>query len=154
MPPKSTNRGIGRRLAAARLQRGLSQGSVARRAGLAPAHLSRIETGKVHPTFHTVMRIATVLKVPLQELAISADSSEHDRGPCPLTSRGRCMLDLIRSELEVERGVEGEAFTPRQVRLLRRFAAWLQGVPPDRLRAMEVLLEELTRSAGVARGAP
>lgn len=146
MPSRSTNQRIGRRLAAARLQRGLSQGSIARRAGLAPSYLSRIETGKIHPTFATVMRIASALKVPLQELTGPVDASQHDRGPCPLTNRGQCMLDLIRSEIEVQRGVEGEVFTPRQVRLLRRFAAWLQEVTPDRLRAMEVLLEDLTKT--------
>jgi hypothetical protein len=50
------------------------------------------------------------------------------------------MLDLIRSR--GRHGVE-ETYTPREVRLLRRVAAWVRGARAERLRAMEVLIEDL-----------
>jgi transcriptional regulator with XRE-family HTH domain len=137
---------VGRRLATARLQRGLSQGIVARLAGIAPSYISRIENGRVHPTFRTVLRIASALKMPFEEIAGPGPARLRQRGGCPVTAGGRCLLDLVRAEAEIERGVPGEAFTPRQVRLLRRFASWLVTVGSDRQKAMEILLDELTRA--------
>jgi transcriptional regulator with XRE-family HTH domain len=148
MPRKPREIPIGRRLAAARLRRGLSQGSVARRAGLAPSYLSRIETGKIQPTFATVTRITGALRVSLHEIGGPMQQAQGDGGPCPLTTAGRCMVDLIRSEPEVERGLAEEAFTPRQVRLLRRLIVWMHGAGSEKLRAMEIILEEMTKGAG------
>jgi transcriptional regulator with XRE-family HTH domain len=145
MRSKSKGIAIGRRLAAARLRRGLSQSLVARRSGLAPSYLSRIESGKISPTFATTMRIASALKLPLEELAGPKAAAEKTAGPCPVTTGGFCLLDIIRSEQELRRGAPGEAFSPRQIRMMKRFASWLRAVGPERLRAMEVLLEELTK---------
>jgi hypothetical protein len=55
------------------------------------------------------------------------------------------MLDLIRSPAQVTRMTSGEVYTPREIRLLQRLADWMQGAGPDRLRAMEVLLDEMLR---------
>ncbi len=55
------------------------------------------------------------------------------------------MLDLIRSEAQATRIASGEVYTPREIRLLQRLAQWMQGVSSDRLRAMEILLDEMTR---------
>ena len=48
---------VGQRLASLRRLQGISQRRAAQAAGLAPSYLSRIETGRVQPTFPTVMRI-------------------------------------------------------------------------------------------------
>ena len=135
---------IGRRLCAARLQRGLSQGTVARLAGIGPSYLSRIENGRIQPSFRTVVRVQRALRADFEELA-GPEQKSRGRGACPVSNRGRCLLDLIRSEtdpaaLEVE-----ESYTPRQVRLLRRMAEWVRAAPGDRLRVMEILLEDLGR---------
>ena len=45
---------IGKRLGTVRAQRGLSQGTVSRLAGLAPSYLSKIENGRIQPTFPTL----------------------------------------------------------------------------------------------------
>jgi transcriptional regulator with XRE-family HTH domain len=139
---------IGRRLAAARLQRGVSQGMVGQRAGIAPSYISRLETGKVQPTFRTVQRLATALRISLHELSNRPDPR---RGGCPVTSSAACLLDLMRTEVEIEHGVEGEAFTPRQIRLLKRFAFWLRKAAPDRQRAIEVLIDELAKGVETDR---
>jgi transcriptional regulator with XRE-family HTH domain len=144
MTSKITHPDVGRRLAAVRLQRGFSQGAVARRAGIAPSYLSRLETGKVHPTFRMVARIAGALRIPMEELVATAASSKPRRGGCPVTKGGHCLLDLIRSERQARRPGE-EAFSPREIRLLQRLADWMQGASAERLRAMEIVLEEFTR---------
>ena len=140
---------LGRRLAAERLRRGLSQGTVARRAGIAPSYLSRLETGRVHPTFRTLVRVATVLQVPLDDL-VAGPSARPAGGACPVTRCGDCLLDLLRPESHARRPDE-EAFSPRQVKLLRVLADWMQGASAERLRAIEVVLEEFTRARN-ARG--
>ena len=141
MTPESTTPEVGQRLAAARLQRGLTQGQLAEAAGLAPSYLSRVENGKVQPTFRKVMHIVDVLGADLSELVGPRKSGTRRQGPCPVTTRGRCLLDLIAAETGPER------YTPREVRLIRRFAQWLQRSPPNRARAMEVLLDDLTGEA-------
>jgi transcriptional regulator with XRE-family HTH domain len=132
---------LGRRLAGARLQRGLSQGMVARRAKIAASYLSRIENGKIQPTLATVLRIAAGVGVPVEELLSGLGAGARRGGPCPVTAGGGCLLDLIRAEADLP-AAAGEAYTPRQVRLLRRFTAWLRHVDPARLRAMELLLDD------------
>ena len=147
MTPDTSGLSIGRRLSAARLERGLSQGIVARQAGIAPSYLSRIETGKVQPTFRTVARVARALKVPMEQITASESLAGDKRGPCPVSRHGRCLLDLIRSETEVDAAPGLEVYSPREIRLLRRVARWVKVVPSDRLRALEILLEDLTRGA-------
>ena len=141
MPSRSTTPAerdpieLGRRFASARLARGLAQNEVARRAGIAPSYLSRIENGKVHPTIGTAMQVVRALGATVEE--ILGETPTPARGPCPVTSRGHCLLDLIASTKS-----EGH-YTPREVRLIRSFASWVEGAEPTRLRAMEVLLEDL-----------
>lgn len=130
---------VGQRLAAARLQRGLAQGELAKRAGLAASYLSRIENGHVQPSFRAVMEIAEALGASLHELADGPPASRH--GPCPVTARGHCLLDLIAEE------PDGEHYSPREVRLIKRFAAWLKRATPERQRALEILLDDLLAAA-------
>lgn len=135
---------LGRRLASARLWRGLSQGTVARRAGIAPSYLSRIENGKVQPTFRTVLRVQRALRVDLREiLACEKAGGPGWRGACPISRTGVCLLESIRPEREALRDKSGECYTPREIRLVRQLACWIKTVNPDRLRAMEVLMEDL-----------
>lgn len=56
--------------------RGLKAVSLARAAGMSPAYLSEIETGKKDGTFRTMAAIARVLGVSLDDLAPPADESE------------------------------------------------------------------------------
>lgn len=133
-------------MAGARLQRKLSQATVARRAGIAPSYLSRIENGKVHPTFDTLVRVVHGLRASLDEV-LSPDPLElHRRGACPITAEGRCLVDLIRPERGGGTQPSAEQFSARDVRLLRALARWLRSAGPERIRAMELLLDDLTRA--------
>lgn len=140
---------LGHRLHAARRRRGLSQGTAARLAKIAPSYLSRIETGKIQPTFPTVLRILRALHIDLEEVA--GPSPEHTRGPCPVSAGGRCLLDLFGPESEAPGSSPGEHYTSRQIRLLRSLATWLRSASPERTRAMEILVADLTRASASER---
>jgi transcriptional regulator with XRE-family HTH domain len=135
---------IGRRLEGARLRCGLNQSELARQAKVAPSYLSRVENGKVQPTFRTVLHLVNVMGVDFAAVVGPAPARVNTRGACPITSKGQCLLDRARPVRNSDR----DRYSPRELRLLRRFAAWVAVAPGDRLRAMEVLLEDLALAAG------
>jgi transcriptional regulator with XRE-family HTH domain len=139
MPPTSDDHDLGRRIAVWRVQRGRSQVELSRRAGIHATYLSRIETGKVHPTVRTVMRIASALQVSVNDLAGPSPATEKKK-PCPATSSGRCLLDLIDTGSNLEGDSDEESYSPRQIRLLRRFMEILRQSSPSVLSAHEVIL--------------
>lgn len=61
-------RAIGGRIRKYRLERGLSQEVVSERANLTPAHYSHIERGHTKPSFPTLISIANVLDVSIDDL--------------------------------------------------------------------------------------
>jgi transcriptional regulator with XRE-family HTH domain len=138
---------IGQRLAAARLQRGLSQAAVAERAGIAPSYLSRIENSKVQSSFRTLSRVARAIDIPFDELAVAAPHPRQHGGSCPVSESGYCQLDLIHADTVGRREGRQEYYTVRQVKLLGRFASLLRAEPPERLNAIEVLIAELSRAS-------
>ena len=145
MASKTTEFEVGPRLASLRRLRQRSQRSVADGAELAPSYLSRIENGRVQPTFPTVLRILRSLGCDMGEFLEPTRITVKRRGTCPVTVRGRCLLDSIKSEAHANR--KDDRYTPREARLINRFATWIKSVEPTRLRAMEVLLEDWLRSA-------
>jgi transcriptional regulator with XRE-family HTH domain len=68
---------LGKSIRACRVKRGLSQATLARRAGCSVFYLSMLEDAKRDPTMHAVKNIATVLGVPLKILFfLGADKGE------------------------------------------------------------------------------
>jgi transcriptional regulator with XRE-family HTH domain len=132
---------IGKRIAAIRLQKALSQGLVSRRAGIDPSYLSRVENGKVHPTVRTAMRIAGALRVTADDL-FGPSPPEVKGQLCPVTKSGQCLLDMI-DRREASDGEAPMSFTPRQVRLLRRFTSLVGQSDPKLLTALDVLMQQL-----------
>ena len=65
--------GLGRALKQLRKARRLTQKEVAVAAGLEPAWLSHIESGRNNPAWGTVRRIASAIGVTMAELAQLAD---------------------------------------------------------------------------------
>lgn len=59
---------IGVRIKAARLRKGITQGSVARITGLSTPHISNIETGNTKLGLPTIIHLANVLDVSVDEL--------------------------------------------------------------------------------------
>jgi transcriptional regulator with XRE-family HTH domain len=141
---------LGKRIAATRAQRGLSQGLVARRAGTDPSYLSRIETGKVHPTVRTAMRIASALRISLDDLLGPSPPDFRGRD-CPVNPSGHCLMDLIDTNASDGVSADPDKYTPRQLRLLGRFTHVLRDADRDLLKALEVLLDQI-RVAGDAKG--
>jgi transcriptional regulator with XRE-family HTH domain len=138
-----TKAGVGRRLASARVLRGLSQGTLGRLAGVAPSYLSRIENGRIEPSFSMVQRIAAAMGLKLDDL-MSPDRRKGS-GPngCPISKSGLCMLDLVRSEAQPARSVAAEGYTVREIKLLQRLSTLMRIATPERLRAVEVVIEDL-----------
>jgi transcriptional regulator with XRE-family HTH domain len=142
MKRKTTVPDLGQRLAATRIQSGLSQNAVAHRAGLAASYLSRIETGKIQPTVPTANKIAMALRVPLGELLGPMPPSHKSQG-CPVSAQGTCLLDLIDPKWEFKTHGRGERYSPRQVRLLRRFTALVREGQPELMKGFELLVGSL-----------
>jgi DNA-binding XRE family transcriptional regulator len=59
---------IGKHLAAIRKARGLTQKSVASAAGLGRVSLAKVETGKVEPSFSTVVKLLAAMGARVQDL--------------------------------------------------------------------------------------
>lgn len=68
---------LGRRVKEARRKKGLKQGEVAILTGLTCSHMSHIETGKTKPALPTIVKIANVLEVSVDELL--CDNLQHAR---------------------------------------------------------------------------
>ena len=139
---KKSSIDIGKRIAATRAQRGLTQGLVARRAGTDPSYLSRIETGKVHPTVRTALRIAAALRISLDDL-LGPSPPEFQGRDCPVSPSGHCLMDLIDTHAPDAVSTEPDKFTPRQLRLLSRFSRVVQHADRTLLRALEVVTDQI-----------
>lgn len=142
MPRSPPDLDLGKLIRAARLRRGLSQRVVARRSGLDPGYLSRIEHGKIRPSIDMGLRIAAAFGVPLGEL-FELPSRGKMTGPCPVSTSGRCLNDLIETASRPGLEREIERYSARQLRLLRQFAAVLARGEPDVLKAFETLIRKV-----------
>ncbi|MEE9551300.1 MAG: helix-turn-helix transcriptional regulator [Candidatus Binatia bacterium] len=65
------HQGVGRKIRELRNAKGMTQGQLARAAGMMRPNLTRIEAGKHRPTIETLERIAVTLKVSVVDLIIS-----------------------------------------------------------------------------------
>ncbi len=130
---------LGQRVAASRSQLGLSQTDVAKRAGLAASYLSRIENGKIHPTVPTAQKIAGALHVPLGELLGPTPLQQKDQG-CPVSARGICLIDLIDHRPQFRSTDGTEHYSPRQIRLMRRFTKLVREGSPELLNSLDVII--------------
>ena len=61
-----------------RNERDLKSHEVAEQANVNVTHYSRLENGRVNPSWGTVQRIAEALGLPLSELAARAEQLEHE----------------------------------------------------------------------------
>ena len=137
---------LGQRLTATRIQSRLSQSDVAHRAGLAASYLSRIETGKIQPTVPTANKIAAALRVSLSELLTPRPPNLAKQG-CPVSGDGTCLLDLLDPKWEFRSKGREERYSPRQLRLLRRFTGLVREGSPEVVKGLELLVGSLVEAA-------
>jgi transcriptional regulator with XRE-family HTH domain len=72
--------GLGKAIRALRQEGNLSQEALGNRADIHPTWISHIESGRINPTWGNVRRIATGLKVSLEQLAALAEEFERKLG--------------------------------------------------------------------------
>ena len=137
----STDSGLGQRILALRSRAGLSQHAVARRAGLDPSYLSRIENGRVRPKVGTAMKVAKALRVSANDL-LGPSPTDGEGRRCPVSPSGHCMVELVQIH-KSPASSEPPAFTPLQLKVLRKFAYLLQHRDPAVLKALDVLFGQL-----------
>jgi transcriptional regulator with XRE-family HTH domain len=73
--PEKPQPALGQAIKTLRVERELKQLAVAEDAGITVAHLSKIESGKVNPTWSTVETVAKALGVTVAEVAKRAEDS-------------------------------------------------------------------------------
>lgn len=72
---KKPSAAVGQAIRALRLERDLTQESLAHRAGITVGHLSKIERGHSNPTWETVVGIAEALGISLVDVAKAAEDA-------------------------------------------------------------------------------
>lgn len=78
--PENPQPALGAAIRAIRNDRDLKQLDVAEDAGITVAHLSKIESGKVNPTWGTVQDIAMALNVTIADIAIRSLKKDRAGG--------------------------------------------------------------------------
>jgi transcriptional regulator with XRE-family HTH domain len=150
MPTDTPRQRLGLRLRTLRQARRLTQRELARRTGLAVPFLSRVENDRAEPSVRTLERLAAGLEVTLGDLI------DTHAGPlrtvCPVSHSGRCVAELVlrpgpRSQ------VRGEAYTPRQVQVLRLANYLVQFGTGEVQASLELVMRAMLRLPGVRRDA-
>ena len=97
---------LGRSIRAERRRAGLTQAELARKASIAPNHLSRLESGeKIDPRFTTIAKLAAALDVSLDALAHEGGSE----GPIPKSTAAAMRLrDVVRTARLAVSAADGE----------------------------------------------
>jgi len=67
---------------------------------------------------------------------------------CPVTEDGNCLIQIVRNDPRVARAEGKEVYSPREVHLLRKLASFMRTAPAERVRAIEILIEELIGKPG------
>ena len=98
---------IGQRIKAARIKAGLQQAEVAFRAGLTNSHMSHIETGQTKLSLPTLVKIANVLSVSVDELLYdNLDQVKHVYDKKIAEELSNCDSSELQSFLEIIQSVK------------------------------------------------
>lgn len=95
----------GKAINIARNTRGLSQKDLAKRAGLTPSYISRMEAGERKPTTETLETISGALGVPMYLMVLMSSEKEDIKGmPVKMVSRlGNSLLSaVLENEKEIK----------------------------------------------------
>ena len=136
---------IGTRVMQIRNQKRLSQRELSQRSGIAGSYLSRIENRHLEPRPKTLRKIAAALGVPLAEFFQDHDE-DLSGNRCVITASGKCVMDMVRAPHGKTAPPRAEAYTPRQLQLLRVAGYLIQSGDTRLLDALEVVLGALLSS--------
>ncbi|WP_165066269.1 helix-turn-helix domain-containing protein [Paludisphaera rhizosphaerae] len=126
---------IGPHLAAARLERRLSQAELATRCGLSQAQVSYFELDRRRPTIDQLVRLAGALDVSLHRLIVGSDRPGGDLRDLAVELRRLGLVDLWvadpivpgafrRPEEVIALAVSGDAPAPRVIEAVPALLAW------------------------------
>jgi transcriptional regulator with XRE-family HTH domain len=133
------------RLRAGRKQSGMTVRALARSVKVSPSFISQIENGKANPSVGTLLAIASVLEISLDELFAGAPDGDgaqpdaRDAAPEPPsgTGTGLVLRAAHRRSVELAGGVRWERLTPgsdpRVTFLHCRYEVGGASCPPDAL---------------------
>jgi transcriptional regulator with XRE-family HTH domain len=133
---------IGTRIIQARNQRNMSQRELSERSGIACSYLSRIENRRLEPRPKTLRRIAEALGVSVGEF-FRDERASATLSRCAITVSGECVMDLLRSRRRKGQRSGTDAFSPRQLQLLRMSGYLIQTGNSRLLDALDTLLSAL-----------
>lgn len=151
---------LGLHLLRARLDRGLTQGSLARQTGLSQTQVSLFEGGRRLPALDQLVRLARALDVPLQRLLTGTDRPGGTVRDLAVELRGLGATDLWvgdsvvpgaarRAEEVIALAVSGSHPITRIVETLPALLSWNE-VHPTILRAYSVVSRTRYRLAWLA----
>ena len=86
------------------------------------------------------MKIASALRVSPSEL-LDPSPTKRKQKPCPVSPSGHCLMDLLVIEEDVGKA---KRFTPRQLRLIRRFTTVVQEGDRELVNVLEVLVKTVS----------
>lgn len=144
---------IGTRIIQARNQRNMNQRELSERSGIASSYLSRIENRRLEPRPKTLRRIAAALGVSLSEL-FRDEPSGGAVSRCAITVSGDCVMDLLRSRRRKTQRPGMEAFSPRQLQLLRMASYLVETGNTRLLDTLDTLFSALLASGGSEQRRP
>ncbi len=150
-------RELGSSLAAARLERGLSQAELAARCTLSQAQVSYFEVGQRRPTLDQLLRIARALDAPIQRLITGSDRPGTGLCEIALELRNLGLVNLWvkdasvpgafrRGEEVIALAVSGYEPDPRIIEAIPAALAWNE-IDPDLLRAYSLTTTTGPRTA-------
>ena len=90
-------RAVGPRLRLVRQQRGLTLAQASAATGISVSTLSRLESGTRRPQLELLVPLATLYRVPLDELVGAPATGDPRVHPRPVTRHGRTVIPLSRS---------------------------------------------------------
>ncbi|MHC4953471.1 MAG: helix-turn-helix domain-containing protein [Planctomycetota bacterium] len=140
---------IGTAILRARQERGMTQGQVGKRAGLATSYISRIENDRIQPTMPTLSRVAKALGVPVSTL-FRAEEKGHAllEHRCPVSGSGQCIGEQIRSHQGPRPTGKKANYGKEELRLLKMADYIAVHGTKETRRALAVVLESLIARAG------
>ena len=123
----------------------MTQQDLSKRTGLAASYLSRVENRRLEPSPRTLRRIAGALGVPMSEL-FQEQPAQLGTLQCVVTTTGKCIGEMLRSAHGQPADPSREAYSPRQLQLLRIANYLIETGGARLLDSLEVVLSALLQA--------